>query len=42
MSIFGLNREGLTEEDLLCRQIGGVGSILETLLHIVDVADIHN
>jgi len=29
--------EGISEEDLLCRRTGGVGSILETLFHIVDV-----
>lgn len=29
--------EKLSEEDLLCRRTGGVGSILETLFHIVDV-----
>ncbi|MBJ8028600.1 DinB family protein [Bacillus cereus group sp. N21] len=27
----------LSEEDLLCKRVGGVGSILETLFHIVDV-----
>lgn len=29
--------EKLSEEDLLCKRTGGVGSILETLFHIVDV-----
>ncbi|MGG0727943.1 DinB family protein [Bacillus paramycoides] len=29
--------EQLTEEELLRKRIGGVGSILETLFHIVDV-----
>lgn len=29
--------EGLSEEDLLCKRTGGVGGILETLFHIVDV-----
>ncbi|MDR2993831.1 MAG: DinB family protein, partial [Bacillus cereus] len=29
--------EQLSEEDLLCERVGGVGSILETLFHIVDV-----
>lgn len=27
----------LSEDDLLCKRVGGVGSILETLFHIVDV-----
>ena len=27
----------LSEEDLLCKRVGGVRSILETLFHIVDV-----
>lgn len=27
----------LSEEDLLWKRVGGVGSILETLFHIVDV-----
>jgi uncharacterized damage-inducible protein DinB len=29
--------EQLSEEDLLCKRVGGVGGILETLFHIVDV-----
>lgn len=29
--------EQLTEEELLRKRVGGVGSILETLFHIVDV-----
>ena len=29
--------ERLSEEDLLCKRTGGVGSILETLFHIADV-----
>ncbi|MEN1936183.1 DinB family protein [Paenibacillus sp. 102] len=27
----------LSEDDLLCKHVGGVGSIFETLFHIVDV-----
>lgn len=27
----------LSKDDLLCKRVGGVGSILETLFHIVDV-----
>lgn len=29
--------EQLSEEELLCKRVGGVGGILETLFHIVDV-----
>ncbi|WP_417894724.1 DinB family protein, partial [Bacillus toyonensis] len=29
--------EQLTVEELLSKRVGGVGSILETLFHIVDV-----
>ena len=29
--------EGRTEEELLCKRTGGVGSILQTLFHIADV-----